>query len=348
MSNRCFISYSWDSESHKNWVLRLAEELHKNGVYVHLDQWDAKPGMDLPQYMETCIRESGFVLLICTPGFAQKADRGVGGVGFEKTIVTGEIFLGVPSATKFVPILRSGAPVDAMPSYLKSKYFIDMRSDSEFAERIDVVLRHIYDAPVVARPDLGSAPKYAKPPQISPSQRNEGVGVGASANVRLPTEKPGKFDIERFQQLRDFALGVSGLDLSSDGAKRWATEHLADNPPFDIERFRQLRDFALSVSGLDLSSDGAKRWAISHLADNPPFDIERFRQLRDFALSVSGLDLSSDGAKRWATSHLADSPPFDVERFRQLRDFALSVSGLDLSSDGAKRWALAELEKERK
>lgn len=29
---KVFISYSWDSESHKKWVIALSNELRKNGI----------------------------------------------------------------------------------------------------------------------------------------------------------------------------------------------------------------------------------------------------------------------------------------------------------------------------
>jgi hypothetical protein len=83
--------------------------------------------MDLIRYMETCIRESDFVLLICTPIFAQKANAGVGGVGYEKSMVTGEIFEEAASTEKFVPILRKGSNEESLPSYLKTKVYIDFR-----------------------------------------------------------------------------------------------------------------------------------------------------------------------------------------------------------------------------
>src|SRR5712692_1160770 len=89
---RCFLSYSWDSEEHRAWVRRLASDLVENGVEVLLDQWDVAPGDDLTAYMESSIRESDCVLLICTPSFPRKANEGHGGVGYEKTIVTGELF----------------------------------------------------------------------------------------------------------------------------------------------------------------------------------------------------------------------------------------------------------------
>ena len=124
---RCFISYSWDNDEHKDWVRCLATELQRNGVETRLDQWDTHPGMDVTNYMETCIRESDFVLLVCTPIFAQKANVGLGGVGYEKGIVTGEIFADAHSTKKFVPVLRKGNPRDYLPSYLKSRMYIDFK-----------------------------------------------------------------------------------------------------------------------------------------------------------------------------------------------------------------------------
>ena len=35
-----FISYSHDSDEHKNWVLQLATRLRSNGVDVILDRWN--------------------------------------------------------------------------------------------------------------------------------------------------------------------------------------------------------------------------------------------------------------------------------------------------------------------
>ena len=154
----CFISYSWDSDEHSTWVRALAERLQENGVQVLLDQWDLTPGSDLLAYMETSIRASDFVLLVCTPQFAQKADLGRGGVGYEKSIVTGEIFSRGRSSKEFIPLLRSGGPSASLPSYLMSKVFIDFRNETQFASAFEQLLRHIHQAPRFLRPALGTPP----------------------------------------------------------------------------------------------------------------------------------------------------------------------------------------------
>jgi hypothetical protein len=282
-----FISYSWDSVEHKKWVLTLATELQKNGIFIHLDQWDLKLGMDLPHYMETQVRDCDYTLLICTPNFALKANTGAGGVGYEKNIVTGEIFSGAPRDTKFVPVLRDGSPSEAIPSYLKSKFFVDMRETTRFDLALEELLRHMHGAPVVERPPLGAKPRFA-------SSR---AADKATSNTSRPT-----FDMARFKALRDYAYASGGLDLSPEGAARWAEERMEDSN-FDLPKFKELRDYAYRSSGLDLSPEGAKRWAEARMK-NANFDLLKFKELRGFAYRSDGLNLNPQAATRWALSKL--------------------------------------------
>lgn len=158
---RVFISYSWDDEDHKSWVRMLATELQTNGVHVFLDQWDAHPGIDLPTYMESSVRDADHVLLICTPPFAMRANTVKGGVGYEKVVVTGEIFGGASSPRKFVPLLRRGEHNEALPSYLKSRGFIDFRDEGLWAVKFEDLLRHIHGAPRFVRPPVGQKPQFS-------------------------------------------------------------------------------------------------------------------------------------------------------------------------------------------
>ncbi|SRR6266571_7797670 len=153
----CFISYSWDSDNHKAWVRKLAEELIRNGVKTTLDQWDLNPGDDRGQFMETSIRESDYVILVCTPNYARKVNAGKGGVAYEKSIVTGEMFNGAP-ASKFIPVLREGTERDALPSYLGSKYNIDFTNNSDYRQKLEDLLRHLHQKRKYQRPELGPAP----------------------------------------------------------------------------------------------------------------------------------------------------------------------------------------------
>lgn len=160
---KCFISYSWDSKEHQDWVRRLAETLHMNGVETQLDQWDLKPGQDMTAFMEYSIRSSNFVLLICTENYATKSNDGSGGVGYEKSIVTGEIFTTTFEQIKYIPVLKGNDAKTSLPSFLKAKLYIDFREESNFGENIEELLRTIYNAPKFEKPTLGEKPNFTKP-----------------------------------------------------------------------------------------------------------------------------------------------------------------------------------------
>lgn len=163
-SPSCFISYSWEDEELKTWVRMLTAQLRLNGVDAHLDQFELAPGADLTHFMESRIRESPFVLLVCTPVFASKANSGIGGVGYEKQIVTGLIFNGNVRDTKFVPLLCRGSAAEALPSYLQSRLFIDFRDGERFTERLEDLLRHLHGAPMYVAPELGPKPDFRRAP----------------------------------------------------------------------------------------------------------------------------------------------------------------------------------------
>ena len=157
----CFISYSFDSDELRGWVRRLAERLRSAGIGVRLDQWDLLPGSDLLRYMETSVRESDFVLLVCTPTFAAKANASSGGVGYEKVVISGELFYSKGAAGKFIPLLRSGEPAESFPSYLLSKRFEDFRDDSKFDERCRILIKHMRQSSGSGKSPVGERTQVA-------------------------------------------------------------------------------------------------------------------------------------------------------------------------------------------
>jgi hypothetical protein len=124
-----FVSYSWDAPEHQRWVRDLAARLRLDGVETVLDQWHAAPGDQLPAFMEKSVRESQFVLVVCTPKYKLKSDGRHGGVGYEGDIMTAEVFTGT-QRRKFIPILHSGNWQEAAPSWLLGSYYIDLRGES--------------------------------------------------------------------------------------------------------------------------------------------------------------------------------------------------------------------------
>jgi hypothetical protein len=156
-----FFSYSWDNEDHKLWVLRLAAELIRNGIEVLIDEWNLdKYNNDLHFFMESGIRSSEKVIMICTPEYAEKANERKGGVGVENTIITGE-FYDKSKDNKFIPIVRKYEKKlsDSLPSFLKTKYSIDFSKDPEFRSKLEELERKILNIPRFKKPELGTLPK---------------------------------------------------------------------------------------------------------------------------------------------------------------------------------------------
>jgi len=64
---KLFISYSWTSSAHEEWVISLATELRESRVDVILDKWDLKEGQDAHAFMEKMVTDPEIkkVAMIC-------------------------------------------------------------------------------------------------------------------------------------------------------------------------------------------------------------------------------------------------------------------------------------------
>jgi hypothetical protein len=153
---RCYISYAHSSREHMDWVLNLASDLRQNGVDVVLDQWDLRAGEDLMEFMERGIRESEKVLIVCDKKYCEKANCGIGGVGYEKNIITSEIY-NKENPLKFIPILRQGGNTN-IPSFIGSKIYVDFQKDADYGTKLDELLHEIYNIPNKTKPVLGRSP----------------------------------------------------------------------------------------------------------------------------------------------------------------------------------------------
>jgi len=136
---RVLMSYAWETSEHNDWVRDLAARLRGDGVDAIIDKWQAVPGDQLPSFMESAVRSSDFVLIICTPEYKAKCDQRRGGVGYEGDLMTGEVFTGTPRR-KFIPILRRSDWASAAPSWLLGTYFIDMRGSPYQDESYNTLL----------------------------------------------------------------------------------------------------------------------------------------------------------------------------------------------------------------
>lgn len=153
---KVFVSYSHDSQDHKKWVLEFATRLRNNGIDAILDQWDLRPGDDLPHFMETHLAASERVLMVCTDRYVQKANAGSGGVGYEKMIITADLMRTIDS-NKVIPVIRQSGTC-TVPTFLQTKLFIDLSRDDQFEFGFDELARAVHGAPLFIKPPVGNNP----------------------------------------------------------------------------------------------------------------------------------------------------------------------------------------------
>lgn len=157
---KVFISYSWSSEAHKQWVLELAEKLvAKSGVEVILDRWHGVVGHDRFQFMEESIRVADKVLVICDKTYCEKANGRHGGVGTETIIITPDVYKDTKQE-KFIPIsLEEGNGEYLLPDFFKSRFALSMKLgdlDKSYKE----LERLIWEEPLLTPPPRGKKPDF--------------------------------------------------------------------------------------------------------------------------------------------------------------------------------------------
>lgn len=72
---KVFVSYSHDSEAHRERVLALADRLGADGLDVRLDRYVAHPPEGWPRWSQKQIIDAHFVLLVCTQTYRRRFER---------------------------------------------------------------------------------------------------------------------------------------------------------------------------------------------------------------------------------------------------------------------------------
>lgn len=173
---KLFISYSWSNPTHEQWVIDLANELTESGVHVILDKWDLKEGHDSVAFMEKMVTDSQItkVAIICDEIYASKADGRAGGVGTETQIISRRVYENQEQG-KFVAIIseKDSQGEAFLPTYYKSRIYIDLSSPDIYTENFDKLLRWIYDKPLYTRREIGKRPSFL--------DESDGISLGTTS-----------------------------------------------------------------------------------------------------------------------------------------------------------------------
>ncbi|MCF6403731.1 toll/interleukin-1 receptor domain-containing protein [Chitinophaga filiformis] len=264
-----FISYSWDDEPHKAWILNLANKLTQSGIHVILDRYDLRAGSNMTRFMEQAVIKADRVLLIMTPTYKEKADDRKGGVGYESSIISQQIYEDQDSE-KFIPVIRKGTFKDASPTFIKHLISHNMTDDSKFEKDFEELLRVIYDQPVIIRPPLGKKPDF---------DGKNAAHVPATSLVNNSTDTIISFDVER--------LTVEELEIEVNEIQAKLINQELFTLNFNIPHYSPLKIELETLNGID-SPEAKKRRTIirQSLKDINPFETDASIVYRDATITA--------------------------------------------------------------
>lgn len=138
-----FISYSWDSPEHQQWVLALADLINSHGGNAIVDRTHLRYGGHIKTFMLKSILEVDIVLMILTPNYKRKADSLEGGAGYEYNIINDELFKVITTNEKFIPIIREGSLEMSVTNFLRGFNCADLRDGNDYNLNLNALLKQI-------------------------------------------------------------------------------------------------------------------------------------------------------------------------------------------------------------
>ena len=132
MGNKIFISYA-KNDTKMEEIKKLKINLQKDGFDIIIDDDELKTGDELTEFIENSIRESNYILVICTPEYKKRANtrkENPTGVAYEARILADHVY----NKTKIIiPIIQVG-DLNSMPDFLKGYMAIFLNQTSEAEE----------------------------------------------------------------------------------------------------------------------------------------------------------------------------------------------------------------------
>ena len=135
-----FISYSHDSEEHRERVLALSERLRADGIETRLDQYlNGAPAEGWPRWMLDRLEEADFVLVVCTETYYRRfrghEAPGQGqGVDWEGALITQELYDARSNTLKFVPVMFESLPRTFIPEPIRRLTHYPLTSQESCSE----------------------------------------------------------------------------------------------------------------------------------------------------------------------------------------------------------------------
>lgn len=146
MAKKVFISYSHDSDAHRERVLALSERLRADGIETMLDRYvNGSPRGGWPRWMLDQLDAADAVLVVCTETYYRRfrghEERGTGkGVDWEGALITQELYDSHSQSSKFVPVYFDANGARWIPEPLRAGTRYELTSEKAYSDLYDVLL----------------------------------------------------------------------------------------------------------------------------------------------------------------------------------------------------------------
>jgi hypothetical protein len=125
---RVFISYTHDSEVHRQRVLELSERLRSNCVNAWIDQYVEDKGVEWPEWTGQQIATADFVLVVCTARYREAFEDKIApglkkGMKWEARFIRRHVYGSDSVNVKFAPVLLEGASPADIPDVLQGSTY---------------------------------------------------------------------------------------------------------------------------------------------------------------------------------------------------------------------------------
>lgn len=164
MTISVFISYSHDSDSHRQFVRSIADQLRADGLNCQIDQYiNGFPAEGWQRWMEMQVEQADFVLLVCTKQYLHRyrgqAPDGGRGVNFEGLVISQTLYDHYYRNTKFIPVIPEVGSLEHVPLPLKGYSTYALPRDYMDVYRV-LTAQHATPAPEIGEERmLGSTPE---------------------------------------------------------------------------------------------------------------------------------------------------------------------------------------------
>ena len=166
---KVFISYSHDSDAHREQVLALSERLRADGIETLLDQYvNGSPEQGWPRWMLDQLDAANFVLVVCTETYYRRfrgqEEPGRGkGVDWEGALITQELYDSRSRTLKFIPVFLNDAVEEYIPEPLRKYTHYAITSEDAYQSLYGFLLSQAGVEPGSVGPVKSSARRKGTP-----------------------------------------------------------------------------------------------------------------------------------------------------------------------------------------